>query len=173
VGEANTLIQGVLEGHKGTATLQQHGRTQAFALSTLDSVLTGYPAFRDAKLLKVDTDGFDCRVLRGAAELLQQARPLLFFEYDPHLLPRNPQAALEVFSWLRGFEYSTVLVYDNFGDYQATIPLSNAEALEDLHACYSGRRGQRYCDLAVVHGEDEGLATSVRTAELALNLSRG
>lgn len=46
---------------------------------TLDSIVTIYHF--EPNLIKIDTDGFDFKVLRGAQRTLKEYAPVIFFEW--------------------------------------------------------------------------------------------
>lgn len=73
---------------------------QTLAVKTLDDVLAG----RRVDFLKVDTDGFEFRVLRGARETLRRWAPVVHFEIAPYLV-RDPE---------KGFDYLKSLGYERF-----------------------------------------------------------
>lgn len=51
-------------------------------LTTLDNFITSQK-LRDPDFIKIDTEGFECRILRGAGKLLRRAAPELFVEISP------------------------------------------------------------------------------------------
>jgi hypothetical protein len=54
---------------------------------TLDTVLSEkHPSFGDIGLLKVDVEGYELSVLRGARNMLSQKRPDIFYEFNPPML---------------------------------------------------------------------------------------
>jgi FkbM family methyltransferase len=61
---------------------ETRGRQQV-EVSTLDMVLS---AERRVDFIKIDTDGFDFEVLKGAEGTLMKQQPLLFFELAPDLV---------------------------------------------------------------------------------------
>lgn len=136
------------------------------AAMSLASILAEHPVFSRVKLVKVDTDGFDCDIVQGAADLLNRERPVLFFEYDPYLFGTVHNDGFQVFGFLRNFGYKRVLVFDNTGEYVIGTELANVSQLEDLHQFYSGRGGLRYCDLCVFHTDDDDLSELVRKDEI-------
>ncbi len=71
---------------------------QLVEMVTLDDVLLNRGG---VDFVKVDTDGFDFEVLRGAERLLREQRPLLFFELAPYLLT----GALDDLDWLQSLGY--------------------------------------------------------------------
>jgi len=167
VGEASGFIEGHLVSKQGTARLtpsdKKAGQTPA---RTLSDILADHPGFAAAKLLKVDTDGFDLRILHSNLDFLQNVHPILFFEYDPYFFTQYGSSGLALFGDLRAAGYQGVMVYDNFGDYMLTVSLTETSILEDLYAYYSGRKTLAYCDLCVFPQEDADLCRSFRQSEL-------
>lgn len=105
----------------------------------LRRVLAEHPRFASPALLKLDTDGMDVGILEANLDLLERTRPVLFFEYDPHL-----GAAPSIFERLREAGYRTAEWYENTGKLAATVRLP-----EHLHDAYVGHGGSRYADLCV------------------------
>jgi FkbM family methyltransferase len=60
-------------------------QTESAQARSLDSVLSE-SADRKVQLVKLDVDGFECDVLRGATSMLRDARPIFVFELAPYLL---------------------------------------------------------------------------------------
>lgn len=60
-------------------------RTEAARARSLDSVLAEL-ADRPVRLVKLDVDGFECDVLRGATRLLADTRPVFVMELAPYVL---------------------------------------------------------------------------------------
>jgi FkbM family methyltransferase len=148
-----------IEASQNTPASQTH--------MSLMQILDQFPQYRPAKMLKIDTDGYDGHVLRGAGEFLSTAHPIIFFEYDPDLLVRYGDHGLSVLRLLREMGYQTALFYEHTGEYILSATLDNTSLLEDLTQWYSGFGGHRYCDLCVFHADDEGLCQTIRRAELA------
>ncbi|WP_028312807.1 FkbM family methyltransferase [Derxia gummosa] len=80
--------------------------TRACRLARLDDVLDG-----DLHLLKIDVEGHEEKVLRGAAGLLARCKPLVVFEDWRHL-PRGQYAQLEAL----GYRFHQLGWYDPFSD---------------------------------------------------------
>ena len=142
---------------EGTGRLAAATDAQIDATS-LQDIVQRFPRFRSPKLLKIDTDGFDIPILRGALPWLADVRPVLFFEYDPHFLEQNQEDGLQALAELREIGYSKALVYDNFGDLVLGTALKEVGVLADLHAYFSGRRSQRYMDLCLFGDDAEDTA---------------
>lgn len=83
-------------------------RAQRVPVTTLDAAL---PTDTTVDLIKVDTDGFDFEVLRGAQATIARESPVLYFEYFPALL-ESPQTDL---AWLQTLGYETFFCFDPSG----------------------------------------------------------
>ena len=105
----------------------------------LAQILEDHAAFAEPALVKLDTDGFDVPIVLANLELLERVRPVLFFEYDPHL-----GATPDVFERLRDIGYRRMDVYENTGEHVRTVELPG-----DIHDEYVGHRGARYADVCV------------------------
>jgi FkbM family methyltransferase len=77
-------------------------------LTTLDSVVREQNLAR-VDFLKVDVDGFEGKVFRGAAETLRRCRPRMLFELTPAAMKANGDDPLELMNKLRalGYEFTT------------------------------------------------------------------
>lgn len=151
----------------GTGHLALREEPEAeLSVTTLDDVLLRHPRFASSKLTKSDTDGMDCQILSGARRHLMEARPVLFFEYDPDLTARAGADASAVFDLLDATGYRHVLVYENTGDLLLLLDLHDKRLTGDLNAFFSGHNGRRYADLCAFHATDTDLALELHESEL-------
>jgi len=165
-------LQAAIRSDGGSAHLEQgSGAGATIQAKSLQDILLQFPQFQSPRLLKIDTDGFDVAILRGALPMLRQEKPVLFFEYDPYYLSANGDNGLAALRQLSEIGYVKALVYDNFGDLMLTTDLKNEALLQELDAYFSGRRGKRYMDLCLFAESDLPLYESLRSAE-SLHFSR-
>lgn len=95
--------------HAGSASPQGSAEIEA---STLDDLVGGVA---HVDVLKIDTDGFDGRVLRGSARTLGQHAPVVQFEWHPALC-RAAGVPVELpFTVLTDAGYETFVWFDKFG----------------------------------------------------------
>ena len=59
----------------------------------------------DISLIKIDVEGFEMEVLKGASDTLRRFKPTLFVEIDDEFLARQETSADEVFDFLAAHEY--------------------------------------------------------------------
>jgi len=164
----DNMVKGKLEKRHGTARFVKGSVNSIDNQKTLSEILQRYDTLsQNVKMIKIDTDGFDVRILRTELKILGEFKPVLFFEYDPHLLSQHESDnGIGVFNALSSIGYTTAIFYDNFGDYLLTTDLSNEFLIEDIHNYYSGRSSSRYCDIALFHSDDTELSRNIRCAEL-------
>jgi len=70
----------------GTAHLQVDAAGDTIRMLALDDWLKDNVEFSTPDLIKVDTDGFDVPILRGAKGTLMSSRPVVFYELAPALV---------------------------------------------------------------------------------------
>lgn len=167
VNTESGISAGKIERKGGTAHLVLDEVVDATIQSkTLASILRRHPQFERSKLIKLDTDGMDCKILIGAKDLLKVMKPVLFFEYDPYYSEKFGQDSFEVFEILRELGYSKLMIFENTGHYLISIDLSSEILLQDIHHFFSGWHGQRYCDICAFHLEDEDIWSAARSMEM-------
>lgn len=114
----------------------------------LDSLVGGRVDF-----LKIDVEGFEHQVLRGAERLLREQQPTLIVEVHPGLLP-DPRGAAEILGFLSSV-YPHVEAYrtaalPHYWTYVKTryLQAGTVERLADLDAlardCASGRQAEPF-----------------------------
>jgi hypothetical protein len=73
-------------------------QTASARARSLDSILNEL-ADRNVQLVKLDVDGFECGVLRGATALLRDMRPIFVMELAPYLLEERGSSLDELLSY--------------------------------------------------------------------------
>lgn len=167
VGTVNEERKGSVQRHSGTGSLTLHEKNESTVqIHSLSFILSQYPQFASPTIIKIDTDGFDLAILRGAAEVLQKSHPILFFEYDPYFLSLQSDDGLSIFPFLSAYGYDYILVYDNYGEFLCSASCTDTEKLSELHHYMTGRNGEYYYDLCILHRSESKLFQQLRTAEL-------
>ena len=96
----NTMVPGLLEGNAARAR-------HSVAMQRLDEYLAERGVTKVA-LLKIDAEGFELPVLRGASSFLEQARPrpTILVEVAPGAYPLLGARVSDLFDLLRSYGYS-------------------------------------------------------------------
>lgn len=159
-------LKGQLVSSAGTARFVNSGANQVKVIS-LSRLLNDFPHFQRTKILKIDTDGYDCSILRSELSWISERKPVLFFEYDPFFFRSQPYDATRIFEDLSGVGYTFAVLYDNCGDYLTSVDLQRDEhVLTDLQNYHVGMGGKRYLDIAAFHEKDRDIADSMRLKEM-------
>ena len=155
-----------LRATAATGTDTKSGRT--FRSASLAAILDKHPRFLQSKLLKIDTDGFDFRIIVAAAAFLHQARPVVFFEYDPSFSPDGPAESEAAAEALFSAGYVHFLVFDNFGNplmhIEGTDRLRFAELNTFLKSNKEHGVATYYLDICAIHRDDGDLVHPLSTA---------
>jgi FkbM family methyltransferase len=168
LGEKEETLQASLEKEGWNATIvPASGESQSIGLKTLDQVLHEHQLFsQQLKLLKIDTEGFDTIILRGAQELLEKHKPVIYFEYNRRNMDAIGEPGLPTLFSLEKYGYRNVTFFDNKGRYLLTTPLDRHDLIRQLHE-YSLEHTSSiaYYDICLFHESDKELSESFITAE--------
>jgi FkbM family methyltransferase len=125
-GERWTLTSNTSTGSVVDGEYDQHIALGAdeFTAVSLDSL---FGPGEEPSFLKIDTDGFELRVLQSAEEMLRRALPVVFAEYTPSLLQRVGDDPDALPSFLSSVGYTVADVYHGEGDLsERNHPLTEA-----------------------------------------------
>jgi FkbM family methyltransferase len=129
------------QGHAGTGKTRvvNEGDTgTAQRALTLDEVCAG---LRVVDVIKVDTDGFDFKVIRSGAGILRKHHPLLLFEWTPSLWEAQGEDSLAVFDFLARLEYSHFAFFADNGFFYASVAIPDTATLASLRIASLARDG--------------------------------
>lgn len=165
-----TIEEALVVAEVGVATLapvRQQGTTR-FVTSTAEIGATQitanqlrerHPEFADARLIKSDIDGHDCRVVPLLAHAWQDASAVLFFEYDPGLTRRVGDDHPErVWDELEALGYVHAAAWTNFG---APVGSGSLAALRAAAAVLDAPADDHpfdYWDVALAKAGDDAAA---------------
>lgn len=133
LAESASVSAGQMVARGGTGRMDHSGAAaDTVAYRTLDDVVAEHREFAAANLLKTDVDGYDCRVLMGARQLLATARPVLFFEHHPELLARAGDGDAYIFPELGRLGYRRFIFFDNKDADFSVVEVDDTRRLEEL-----------------------------------------
>lgn len=148
----------------------------AVRFTTLDEVVDAADHSR-VKLIKVDVEGYERRVLRGARRILGEGRPAVLFEHNRAALDAIGEDGAEIFADLRDLGYRSILFWDANDRFLLPASLDEMETVADLHE-YVAFAGDRqlgaiiYLNACAFHRDDDDLAARCLAAERALIRAR-
>ncbi len=152
VGEETSKVKPV--NNLGTAFLEND--ENGIEVKTISSVIENHPEFKSTKLIKIDTDGFDNKIIRGAKQFLLESKASIFFEYDPFYLEKQNEKGVEIFNFLTKLGYSKFVIFNNFGEYLTTLSSNELNHFENFHQ-YFNKDGSVYMDIWAIHSDDNEL----------------
>ncbi len=154
IGEEPSARTAVRTG--GTTRFAEGGDADAMPTVSPAQLREEFPDFTDLRLVKSDTDGYDVSLVPAIAETWHDSRPVLFFEYDPHLTRLAGLDPEEVWIRLERLGYHHVAVWDNGGQPvgQTTTTAAGGQGRVLDTPDNTSSRGRRYWDVAVVHSDD-------------------
>lgn len=158
-------VNGRIVESKGSGRSIPDGKTTTTTVPL--SALATQCNFANAKLVKIDTDGFDGRIIQASLSWIEKQRPVLFWEFEltSDRLQGGPGRA--IFDLLKGAGYRDLAFYSNTGDYMASASIADTQLLEDL-SWYLGERQNRdytppaYADICAFPEEDHDLFEQIR-----------
>ena len=133
----------------------------------LDRLAAGFvEAQRGIDVLKVDTDGFDAKVLRSARTLLADHHPCLFFELHPALWDEAGEDPRAAFAFLAELGYNHFVFFTNRGTVHLQCHGPDPLLLDSLIALSRARRALDDFHFDVLTG-DPAVCQAVAAASLA------
>lgn len=109
-------------GNFGAVTLNSQPVAYPVAIVALDDSANGIPT----KLIKIDVEGFECDVIKGAKHLIKTSRPFIYAENN------RPEKTLELLGLLKNMKYD---VYDH--KVKGWNPNNFNKNTENMHGDYT------------------------------------
>jgi len=171
LGDDSQTIIGDVVSKNGTLYIVAKG-DKTIQLTTLDQLLRSAPTRGALKMLKIDTDGYDAKIIRGGMGFINEWKPAIFFEYDRPTQENAGEKGIDILEKLHGWGYDLILFYDSVGRFVCSAHLEDKGFLREMHSYISRRRGGiTYYDLCAFHGSDSQAARELIAAEMQLNES--
>jgi FkbM family methyltransferase len=135
------------EGELHAKHLGRAMSTDKASTRSIDSILAevGNPT---VQLVKMDVDGFECEILRGATKLLRDQKPIFVMELAPYVLTERGTSLSELTSFLTSNDYR---LYDEHT--QLPLPsdaaqlhklIADGESINVIARASSHRTGSRF-----------------------------
>jgi FkbM family methyltransferase len=134
----------VVEGGNAIVVTGAAGAGSAF--DTLDAVLRRHADVAPLNLIKVDVEGYDGRVLRGARATLSTDAPVVLFEHHPRLVRLAGDDDCALFGELAALGYGPMIVYDNRGFLLGTLDPVDVARVAEL-VSYARQQDGYYYDV--------------------------
>jgi FkbM family methyltransferase len=141
VDEGESKPFALLHHTPGTASAKQEVSHNAMYSATLDSLAADFVSGNGGvDIIKIDTDGFDAKVLRSAKDFLRTYKPMLFFEFAPYFWAQAKEDPQGAFRYLNNLGYQDYVFFANSGTVYAQISNASAPFLDTLIKVSESRR---------------------------------
>jgi len=134
-------VKGAFVTEKGTAHIVLGEGGALLQVQTLDDLLTAYPEFACPDVIKIDTDGFEPAILRGARNVLASSKPVVFYEWHPKCYNMAGEDNISHADFLMDLGYDGFTVFTNRGELLLHLRRPGHDILENL-AQFSHARGR-------------------------------
>lgn len=140
-------------------TLRPTSDGASIEFTTLDRFFADHPHAPRLKLVKIDCEGFDARILRGARALFTASRPAILFEYHARCLRELQEDGPSIFASLASLGYEDVILFDHAGELLLSSSAGNAPLWRQLDRYTANDRTPiLYFDAVCFHRDDGDLA---------------
>ncbi len=166
--ESDEGVRGVITSN-GTAHIKREVETSleftpecTFSVTTYDEMIGSNSDLPEPRLVKIDTDGFDFKIIMTSLCALSKNKPILFFEFDPSFSPINEKhEATKTLNCLNEVGYVHYIIFDNFGNYMVSFSGNQLNIFSDLlfyleQSRYNGG-GINYLDICCFSADDQDI----------------
>ena len=156
------------KGWNTTLIPSKNEKDQQVQIVSLDSLLNQHFNNKENfKLLKIDTEGFDTIIIRGALKIIEETRPVIYFEYNRDNMQTINENGFLTLLKLKESGYNKVLFYDDTGKFLLSTTLSEKILLNQLHNYADGKSSLiYYYNLCVFHSFDNDIADRLIDLEM-------
>ena len=153
-------------GWNTTLIPDQGAHARKVNMVSLDDFLGAQPAAPDYKLLKIDTEGFDCSIIRGAKNYIGRTRPVLSFEYNRDNMSALGEKGLDTLNLLQQLGYAEMALHDCEGRFFDAVALADEKFVRNIHDYADGKNAAvYYFDFTLFHEQDRDLALAFAAGE--------
>ena len=160
LGETTREIRASYEKNGWNLTLKpDETSTRVVNLTSFDDFIVSEPGWQTSKLVKIDAEGFDCSIIRGATNFIRDVHPVIHFEYNRENMDAIGEPGIDTLLLLSGLGYSHVTFHDPWGRFFCSTTLSEQNFIKDLHDYADSVHGRiPYYDITAFHESDSDLA---------------
>jgi FkbM family methyltransferase len=140
LSDRSAQVSGEFVAKHGTAHVVLGAGSQVLQVQMLDDLLTAYPEFSCPDVIKIDTDGFEPAILRGARAVLVASKPVVFYEWHPDFYHLAGEDDISHADFLMELGYDGFMIFANTGELLLRVRRPGHEVLESLAGFSRTRR---------------------------------
>lgn len=164
--EKELLVTIDKKGWNNTIIPSNKGESKMY-IKKLDDVLN-IKKYEESKfkLLKIDTEGFDTIILRGAKSIIEKNSPVIYIEYNGENIKKIGEDGFSTLMWLKRLGYNVIHIYDCINNLVMVTTLENETILKQLDD-YTQLKGSMipYFDMCIFYSTDNDLAEDFEKLE--------
>lgn len=173
LGEETERVSAQLQKEGWNTTIVPGDGTKKLSIIRFDEFANTLEQRDSLKILKIDAEGYDTIILRGAGEFLRDVRPALMFEYNRHNMHAIGEDGLGTLHWLGDLGYRKALFYEPKGRLCLSCDITDAILIRDLHEYADGWNAAiSYFDICTFHQSDNDIAEVFVADERARRAAR-
>lgn len=178
--EAGTTSIQKTSGHSGGQQEKSADMHETeIPILTFQEIINQFQRYKDSKLIKIDTDGYDFGILKANAHLFLQMNTTIYYECAPFEMADGMKDSIESFSELSKF-FSHFIIYDNYGHFICSIYGEHAlEKYVELMVFLASNRTDGaavyYFDIAAFTPQNRDVFSHLKDFEISrfFNLNKG
>lgn len=124
---------------------------EGIIIQTLDQLIEKKYNNTYFDIIKIDTDGFDFKVIRGAKKIIHKWNPILYFEWDKAFCKEQGEDPISIFPMLNDLGYTECILFDNLGNLFDIIKTNNLPKLKDCIERTIGYGLPHYYDVLTIN----------------------
>lgn len=154
------------QGWNTTLIPNEEGQSSELEILTLDHVSNMINKIDNFKLLKIDTEGYDTKIIRGGWSYIENVKPIIYIEYNRKNMDRINENGIEIFEKLNSLGYLDLLIFESQGRFVLSTNLNEKKLITQLDNYIRGKNSIiPYFDLAIFHKNDIDIANKFVSIE--------
>ena len=150
----NRTINASFDEKNGTANIDKNSHGEEIKETSLDTLISENIIFKKTNIIKIDTDGFDFDVIKGASRIIANNKPMVLFELFTINNKKYSEELKNIINLFKGNGYSSTLIYDNLGNFMGKYDLNNIFSIYKL-IFYQLTRNYFFCyDFLMISDDD-------------------
>jgi FkbM family methyltransferase len=140
LSDRSAQVSGEFVTENGTSHVVLGEGSNVLQVEMLDGLLTAYPEFSCPDMIKIDTDGFEPAILRGAQAVLALSKPVVFYEWHPDLYHIAGEDDTDHADFLMELGYDGFMIFANTGELLMRVLRPSHDILKSLAQFSRARR---------------------------------
>lgn len=165
LGDKNQTLQMEISKQGWNNTLlPSNNAKKNIILKTLDTFIEYQKiSILNVKLIKLDTEGFDTIILRGATKVIIEQKPVIFLEYNNDNMAAISENGLATILNFVDLGYHDIYFFDPYGNLILKTNLNQKLIIEQLDNYIKPNKNSSivYYDICLIHKDDGDISEAI------------